>query len=116
SLGGEGSLHLGASPFSHAQDDIFAYPIDAWGLNAGWMLTRAQERNRGLVYFEAQRTQRLGGIAAGRAWDPGDDAQGPQAAGSVGPFYVRVAHLFDHGTALTVGVVVKGWVVRTWSR
>ena len=33
-----------------------------------------------------------------------------------GPFYVRATHLFDSGTEIQAGVLVKGWYAWVWSR
>ncbi|HJZ86209.1 MAG TPA: hypothetical protein VKN99_13610 [Polyangia bacterium] len=118
SAGGEISLLVGSTPFSHREDNFFVYPLTALGLNLGWTLYDSDGTGLGPLYAELQLQDlpHLTGLAAGWAVDPDDRVHGPQATGSFGPVYVRFNYLFDRGSALTVGLVIKAPLVWVWSR
>jgi hypothetical protein len=129
SLGLETTLHLGVKTTSHLKETGFLplispkfYPSWSVALNLGWHLLEREQEGAGVGpgYLELQlfSLPLLGsGVAAGWAYDPGEELHGPHfTLFSLGIFYVRVAHMIDRGTDLVFGLHFKVPVTWVWSR
>ncbi len=119
----EVSAHYRQAPRSHHDDSIMLvpeyYPLDAIGVNLGYQaIAPSGDIDLGVVrpfYLELQYSN-LWWAAAGWQADFESSRHGPQLTGGLGPFYLRLVHLFDTETQLELGVVLKGWHVWVWSR
>lgn len=85
------------------------------GLNVGWMLASrsGQDRHgsdRGLMYAELQAARSIFWLAPGWGVALVDRASGPQLTTGAGPVYLRYAYLPETGSAVLIGLALKGHV------
>jgi hypothetical protein len=114
-VGVEASVGYGRSPHSHMDEEPFftPWPERYLSLNAGSGFTGGDAAR---FYFEAQGAYRAAGLALGWTIDPEDSEHGPQGTAFFGAFYLRGSHLGAHGTAVTLGIVVKAPLAWYWSQ
>jgi len=111
-VGGEVSLHVGAS--DHSTDTLF--PRRSLGLNVGTNVVDSSVRGGGPSYAEAQLMLDGFWTAGGWAYDFVGQAQGPQATIGFGPLYLRYRQLFDRDGSILMGLAIKGGVTWVTSR
>jgi hypothetical protein len=117
-LGVEGSLLLGMSEVSHADDfpiGVTPYQVGSLGINFGWVFSARHDPGTPL-YLELQGRHKLFGLAAGWAWIVDHDGRGPQVTVFWGPFYVRYRHLEGVSDDFTAGLIMKLSLAFVWSR
>lgn len=115
-LGPEYGLHFGQRDVSHAMDGALVLPKTAVGFNLGWTALASPGIGFGPLYLEGQYFREGLWAAGGWAYDVDDRVHGPQGELGLGPLFLRVTHLLDDSTALTLGVVVKGYQNWVFSR
>lgn len=124
-LGLEASLFYGRDATSHDWDtpvELWIRPRTGFGLNLGWTAFEHEDeggQGTGPFYLEAQvhlTAAGFAGLAAGYAVHPVSRDHGLQATLFWNFVYARVTHLWDRGTELQFGVVLKWRAAWVWSR
>lgn len=106
-VGPEASLEFGTRSRSHADDDFFIMAERSGGVNLGNTSLTSEGDGIGPFYGEVFYQEMIAELAGGWAWDPNDRAHGPQLTLQILALYVRATHLFDFGTQIQGGLVVK---------
>jgi hypothetical protein len=115
-VGLEASIGYGTRPRSHSDDDFFILPVESVGANIGWTGLSNEGDGVGPVYGELYYGDLPAWLAAGWAYDIDDNKHGPQITFSMLFLYARMTHLFDLGTQVQAGLMMKLPYAFVWSR
>lgn len=113
-FGFETSFFFGYDKYRAIPSDpstLLDFHLPTWqlGINFGWNLFDPRfDVVYGMQHLELQFSAFGAGVALGYAWHPADLSQhGIQGTAHWGPLYIRIVHLWEQGTEVSLGIQLK---------